>query len=132
MTIESLKKENQRLQSKLEENENNNSRKEKLSEEIEQTSPDNADETDIRKRENIPANIIVEDNILTTLALKSNDNEIPSIPEPFKKLEKRFKETMEKVAELTDEKQRLEHLVLQLQGETETIGKFLCFNLDLS
>lgn len=44
-------------------------------------------------------------------------------PEPVKKLEVRFKETMEKVAELTDEKQKLEHLVLQLQGETETIGK---------
>lgn len=45
------------------------------------------------------------------------------IIEPRKKLEKRFKDLMEKVAELTDEKQRLEHLVLQLQGETETIGK---------
>lgn len=42
---------------------------------------------------------------------------------PVAKLEKRFKETMEQVAELTDEKQKLEHLVLQLQGETETIGK---------
>lgn len=41
---------------------------------------------------------------------------------PITKLEQRFKETMEKVAELTDDKQRLEHLVLQLQGETETIG----------
>jgi hypothetical protein len=29
---------------------------------------------------------------------------------------------MKEVADLTDEKQRLEHLVLQLQGETETIG----------
>lgn len=46
---------------------------------------------------------------------------------PITKLEKRFKETMEKVAELTDEKQRLEHLVLQLQGETETIGKLYYF-----
>jgi len=46
---------------------------------------------------------------------------------PITKLEQRFKETMEKVAELTDEKQKLEHLVLQLQSETETIGK-LIFN----
>ncbi|XP_074111819.1 uncharacterized protein LOC141535662 isoform X2 [Cotesia typhae] len=45
------------------------------------------------------------------------------IIEPRKKLEKRFKDLIEKVAELTDEKQRLEHLVLQLQGETETIDK---------
>ena len=29
---------------------------------------------------------------------------------------------MKEVADLTDEKQRLEHLVMQLQGETETIG----------
>lgn len=29
---------------------------------------------------------------------------------------------MERVAELTEEKQKLEHLVLQLQSETETIG----------
>ncbi|XP_058795718.1 golgin subfamily A member 2 isoform X2 [Phymastichus coffea] len=50
---------------------------------------------------------------------------IPSVSEPMKKLEIRFKETMEKVAELTDEKQRLEHLVLQLQGETETIGEYV-------
>lgn len=44
---------------------------------------------------------------------------------PITKLEQRFKETMEKVAELTDDKQRLEHLVLQLQGETETIGEYI-------
>ena len=47
------------------------------------------------------------------------------VPDPLKKLEGRFKETMERVAELTDDKQRLEHLVLQLQGETETIGEYI-------
>lgn len=47
---------------------------------------------------------------------------VSNIPNPMKKLEDRFKETIEKVAELTDEKQKLEHLVLQLQSETETIG----------
>jgi chromosome segregation ATPase len=55
-------------------------------------------------------------------SILSENNTVESIPESVKKLEIRFKETMEKVAELTDEKQRLEHLVLQLQGETETIG----------
>lgn len=49
-------------------------------------------------------------------------NENVTISEPMKKLEQRFKETMERVAELTEEKQKLEHLVLQLQSETETIG----------
>lgn len=40
----------------------------------------------------------------------------------MEKLQERFTRTMAEVAELSDEKQRLEHLVLQLQGETETIG----------
>lgn len=61
------------------------------------------------------------------------ENGIPENPdknnlilsEPTKTLEKRFKETMERVAELTEEKQRLEHLVLQLQSETETIGEYI-------
>lgn len=41
------------------------------------------------------------------------------------KLEERFKKTMDEVAELNDEKQRLEHLVMQLQSETETIGEYV-------
>ena len=48
-----------------------------------------------------------------------------TIPEPVKQLEQRFKHTMERVAELTEEKQKLEHLVLQLQSETETIGEYI-------
>lgn len=54
----------------------------------------------------------------------SNDstNNIETVSEALKQLEKKFKESMERVADLTDEKQGLEHLVLQLQGETETIG----------
>lgn len=54
---------------------------------------------------------------------QQQENNITVI-EPVKQLEQRFKETMERVAELTEEKQKLEHLVLQLQSETETIGKF--------
>ncbi|XP_065077850.1 golgin subfamily A member 2 [Ochlerotatus camptorhynchus] len=45
--------------------------------------------------------------------------------EAMEKLQARFKRTMLEVAELTDEKQRLEHLVMQLQGETETIGEYI-------
>ena len=48
-----------------------------------------------------------------------------AIPEPVRQLEQRFKHTMERVAELTEEKQKLEHLVLQLQSETETIGEYI-------
>lgn len=43
----------------------------------------------------------------------------------MEKLQERFTRTMGEVAELSDEKQRLEHLVLQLQGETETIGEYV-------
>lgn len=40
-------------------------------------------------------------------------------------LEERFKQTMNQIAELADEKQQLEHLVTQLQGETDTIGDYI-------
>uniref|UniRef100_A0A182W1M6 Golgin subfamily A conserved domain-containing protein n=1 Tax=Anopheles minimus TaxID=112268 RepID=A0A182W1M6_9DIPT len=52
---------------------------------------------------------------------------VSSIPtmEAMEKLQQRFKRTMMEVAELTEEKQRLEHLVMQLQGETETIGEYI-------
>lgn len=43
----------------------------------------------------------------------------------MKRLEEKFTKTMEDVANLQDEKQSLEHLVLQLQGETETIGEYI-------
>lgn len=43
----------------------------------------------------------------------------------MQKLEQRFTKLMSEVADLTDDKQRLEHLVLQLQGETETIGEYI-------
>lgn len=86
----------------------------RLSEESENV---NKDQSTIKNEQNY-------DDIVTTqnLSLPENKNALND-SEPIIKLEKRFKETMEKVAELTDEKQKLEHLVLQLQGETETIGK---------
>lgn len=43
----------------------------------------------------------------------------------MKQLEEKFTKTMEDIANLQDEKQRLEHVVLQLQGETETIGEYI-------
>lgn len=43
----------------------------------------------------------------------------------MEKLEDRFTKMIVEVAELTDEKQRLEHLVTQLQSETETIGEYV-------
>lgn len=54
-------------------------------------------------------------------------DEPPTIPtiEALTKLQSRFTKLMSQTAELTEEKQRLEHLVLQLQGETETIGEYI-------
>lgn len=45
--------------------------------------------------------------------------------EALEKLQARFRRTMLEVAELTEEKQRLEHVVTQLQFETETIGEYI-------
>lgn len=43
----------------------------------------------------------------------------------MKFLEQKFLQTMQDIANLTEDKQRLEHLVLQLQSETETIGEYI-------
>lgn len=40
----------------------------------------------------------------------------------YSQLEQQLKRTATTVTSLTEEKQKLEHLVLQLQSETETIG----------
>jgi hypothetical protein len=61
------------------------------------------------------------------LRLDVNPRDCESVKMAMEKLEARFTRTMNEVADLTDEKQRLEHLVLQLQGETETIGKITLF-----
>lgn len=45
--------------------------------------------------------------------------------EAMDKLQQRFTRTMSEIADLTEEKHRLEHLVMQLQGETETIGEYI-------
>ncbi|XP_055390347.1 golgin subfamily A member 2-like [Condylostylus longicornis] len=59
--------------------------------------------------------------------LKRKDSDAISLPtsEAILRLEERFKKLMGEVADLTDEKQQLEHIVLQLQGETETIGEYI-------
>lgn len=56
---------------------------------------------------------------------KTLDERLLDKESAMKHLEEKFKKTMQEIADLTDEKQRLEHLVLQLQGETETIGEYV-------
>ncbi|SPP72751.1 golgin subfamily A member 2 [Drosophila guanche] len=45
--------------------------------------------------------------------------------EAVERLQARFTTLISQVADLTEEKHSLEHLVLQLQGETETIGEYI-------
>lgn len=104
ITIENLQKEKQDLIQKLQEKIQDDT--------ISQTSsnPVNASNTLPQETE-------------TNLENQQENN--ITVMEPVKQLEQRFKETMERVAELTEEKQKLEHLVLQLQSETETIGEYI-------
>ncbi|CAO1423048.1 unnamed protein product [Diamesa tonsa] len=62
-----------------------------------------------------------------TLKKLSEQSITPSIAteEALEKLQHRFRRTMLEVADLSEEKQRLEHLVTQLQFETETIGEYI-------
>ncbi|CAO1420319.1 unnamed protein product [Diamesa serratosioi] len=62
-----------------------------------------------------------------TLKKLTEQSITPSIAtdEALEKLQHRFRRTMLEVADLTEEKQRLEHLVTQLQFETETIGEYI-------
>ncbi|XP_012536642.1 golgin subfamily A member 2 [Monomorium pharaonis] len=111
--IENLKKENEALGKELE---NKIQTETHLSREPVNM---NGDQYRIKNEQNC-------NDIVTTQDLPlPEDKNISDNLRPITKLETRFKETMEKVAELTDEKQRLEHLVLQLQGETETIGEYI-------
>jgi len=113
--IEDLKNENEELTKELEHKELENKQEEThLSREAVNINEDQY----VTKNEQNCNDIVITQNLSLPEDKNISDNFGPIV-----KLEKRFKETMEKVAELTDEKQRLEHLVLQLQGETETIGK---------
>jgi len=59
-------------------------------------------------------------------SIKPNEEEqLLNTENIMKCLEEKVKRTMQEIADLTDEKQRLEHIVMQLQGETETIGEYV-------
>lgn len=56
-----------------------------------------------------------------------NNNESTSIPkgDAMVKLQERFLKIMDEVADLSDEKHRLEHIITQLQNETDTICEYV-------
>ncbi|KAL7300871.1 hypothetical protein TKK_0006427 [Trichogramma kaykai] len=107
LMIETLKSENKLLRSKLEPDQ------EEGVAEIESLE-ENATENETNNQET-PKNETVISEVKDNIKLA----------ESFKKLEKKFTESMKKLADVVDEKQKLEHLVLQLQGETETIGEYV-------
>lgn len=76
----------------------------------EQEEEEGEEEADVRRNTG-------SDEIVTTKRL--------SKAKAAQQLEHKFTRTMDELASLNDEKQRLEHLVLQLQGETETIGEYV-------
>lgn len=85
-----------------------------------------------KKIESVNDNInkpIVEDLVCKSDHIQLNEisdlNEILDREVAIGYLEEKFKHTMQDIADLKEEKQNLEHLVLQLQGETETIGEYV-------
>lgn len=71
-----------------------------------------------------PLNDTQDPEIQSTIPYENGSNSMP-LQDALEKLQGRFRQTMNEVAELSEEKQQLEHLVTQLQFETETIGEYI-------
>lgn len=61
----------------------------------------------------------------TKLGETELEQKLQQLQEAHRVLESRFTRSMKEVAELSDEKQQLEHVVAQLQLETESIGDYI-------
>lgn len=88
--------------------------------EVKQTVNVLSNENDLLKEALTSKSVHSEEDVAPTDAVDALDKEAA-----MKRLEQKFLKTMQDVANLTEEKQRLEHLVLQLQSETETIGEYI-------
>lgn len=86
-----------------------------------QDEVDNVEVTVAEEINEVSAN----DLLLEEMTRKTNESIVIPTYEAMEKLQDRFSRTMNEIADLTDEKQKLEHLVIQLQGETETIGEYV-------
>ncbi|KAL7300872.1 hypothetical protein TKK_0006427 [Trichogramma kaykai] len=127
LMIETLKSENKLLRSKLEpDQEEGVAEIESLEENA--TENETVNESETIKNSNDQNESLIEKNNQETPKNETVISEVKDnikLAESFKKLEKKFTESMKKLADVVDEKQKLEHLVLQLQGETETIGEYV-------
>lgn len=79
---------------------------------------------DIAATEDTDATVPNDDEVIDALSVTTSTVNIAT-EEAMEKLQQRFTKTMLEIADLTEEKNRLEHLVTQLQGETETIGEYI-------
>ncbi|XP_060516504.1 golgin subfamily A member 2-like isoform X2 [Cylas formicarius] len=77
----------------------------------------------LKSQKNVDLNI--ENKEVNDLITNDSNQNMLDKENAMKYLEEKVKRTMQEIANLTDEKQRLEHIVLQLQGETETIGEYV-------
>ncbi len=103
--------------------------KEKLDGDVQQTTetvPDGTAEIQERATENQEGAVEAVENNIDSQETDSVGSTVNiATEEAMEKLQERFTRTMTEVANLTEEKHRLEHLVMQLQGETETIGEYI-------
>ncbi|KAI4464741.1 golgin subfamily a member-related [Holotrichia oblita] len=106
--IEELEKRNKEMDSKLTELQS-------------QTNTTEVTQAEVAENMQHPPNI-PSTNVLTNDVRSEGDL---SQQVAMKQLEEKFTRTMQEIADLEDEKQRLEHLVMQLQDETETIGEYV-------
>ena len=78
--------------------------------------------------EKIPMQITQDLTTSSNIIAKTECQQVNGIPPLSKdvallKVEAKFNEAMEKIATLTSEKEQLEHIVIRLQEETDTVGK---------
>ncbi|XP_053651622.2 golgin subfamily A member 2 isoform X2 [Cherax quadricarinatus] len=73
----------------------------------------------------LPQTVITSQPTATQPSKELSVESFLSLQEAHKALEDRFSRSMKQVAELSDDKQRLEHVIQQLQVETETIGDYI-------
>lgn len=67
----------------------------------------------------------IADSLLSQESEEVSRESYAKLRAAMQKLEERFKATMDQIADLSDQKQQLEHLVTQLQGETDTIADYI-------
>ncbi|KAK4880543.1 hypothetical protein RN001_008689 [Aquatica leii] len=115
--VEQLTKENSTLKEEL--SKMNSSIQDQLSRErLQLLTNENVDNASLNIE--VGSQTVSEVDDIKSVDLSMLDKEVA-----MRHLEEKFTRTMADIANLTEEKQRLEHIVTQLQDETETIGEYI-------